>query len=367
MAQQEHLTALSKMALSASLGAFLAAQMLGNQVAKRKVAADASSSSSTSRLDCRRQWALVTGGATDHAGEVVIVPGDGDLSRTIFANLKGPAKLVMSATVSIELHWSDAAVQRITTAYATVPRAPDVSKGILDFMENECDFLCEHADGSFMDHLQFCYKYSSAHYKHYSPRVLFLHSILGVGTNVFPMKVDKEPKLRELLTEFEFKHVEAFPSILRLLYIRTFIDELTKNLPRIDKLERVTFHRVVDNKELSLTAEELWVHLNYQICHQLDFLPAGNWGALQGNTFLAIFCHLYDFLVASKKLVAEVNFDWSSREATGSGLPLTLGGLVMQYVPKEVTRTVAAKQMRQYSQAIGHSLDYSLHWLDSKL
>ena len=45
--------------------------------------------------------------------------------------------------------------------------------------------------GSFLDHLQFCFEYGSIHYKQHSPRVLYLHSIMGVGTNLFPMPMSK--------------------------------------------------------------------------------------------------------------------------------------------------------------------------------
>ena len=52
------------------------------------------------------------------------------------------------------------------------------------------------------------------HFKDHSPRVLLLHSILGVATNYFPMKQELLPKLQGMLTDFENTHVEAFPSIL---------------------------------------------------------------------------------------------------------------------------------------------------------
>jgi hypothetical protein len=53
--------------------------------------------------------------------------------------------------------------------------------------------------GSFLDHLQFCYEYSAAYFKQHSPRVLFLHSILGVGTNIFPMKKEDESTLSSMV------------------------------------------------------------------------------------------------------------------------------------------------------------------------
>merc|ERR1719387_3231119 len=196
-----------------------------------------------------------------------------------------------------------------------------------------------------MDHLQFCYEYGLAHYKAHSPRVLFLHSIMGVGTNVFPMTVDKEPKLQSMLTNDEYIHIQVFPSILRLLYTRKLLAELTSKLEHLENLKSITFHRVIDNKEMSLTASQLWVHLNYQVCHQLDFLPASNWMALENNTFLSVFRDLYNFLKAANKLEAEVNFDWTSGEKTNDGLPMSLGSLIIQNLPEGAAKKMAVKQM----------------------
>lgn len=373
------LLSLIKLLSSGSLGAYIMARILAKKVAKRRAIesyrvarrrlSSHGSQAETEKkvtdrgeLDCRRKWAIVTGGATDHAGEVCIVKADTDLSKTIFHNLTGIKEAVMSAAVAIELYWSEAALQRITAAFTKIPLAPDHNKGIIDFMENDCNFAMEHADGNFMDHLQFCFEYSNAHFKSHSPRVLFLHSILGVGTNYFPMQLEKEPKLKGMLTDDEFKHIEAFPSILRLLYMRTFIDDLTNNLHRIDKLKTISFHKVIDNKQLTLTANDLWVQLNYQVCHQLDFLPAANWGAMNGNNFLQVFLQLYGFLNSSGKLEATVNFDLSCGEQSGTGLPLTLGGFIMEYCPTVVVKKLAVKAMIEYSGAIGHSLNYTLEW-----
>ena len=106
--------------------------------------------------------------------------------------------------------WSDEAVGRIAAAYAAVPRAPLHDAPLLEFMATRCDFACEHADGSFMDHLQFCFEYSAAHYRGRSPRVLLLHSIYGTTTNVFPMRVEREAELRRLLTPFEFAQARLY-------------------------------------------------------------------------------------------------------------------------------------------------------------
>eukprot|EP00930_Biecheleria_cincta_P039932 TRINITY_DN27402_c0_g1_i1.p1 TRINITY_DN27402_c0_g1~~TRINITY_DN27402_c0_g1_i1.p1 ORF type:complete len:376 (+),score=71.53 TRINITY_DN27402_c0_g1_i1:95-1222(+) len=375
MAAPSALRGLLRLLLSGALGSYLALKLLGKRVAKKRAITNDQHPSThvgklplpkkvtdCGELDLRRKWAIVTGGGTDHAGEVCIVPGKQDLSQTIFKELTGVKAAAMKGAVCIELYWSDAAVQRITRCFAAIPRAPDHNQGILEFMETECNFAVEHADGSFMDHLQFCYEYGHAHYKQKSPRVLFLHSIMGVGTNVFPMTVDKEPKLRTMLTDEEYLHVQAFPSVLRLLYTRQLLAALTRHIERLDNLKSISFNRVLDNKAITLTASQFWVQLNYQICHQLDFLPASNWIALKSNAFLSVFIDLFNFLKASGKLEAELNFDLRSGETSNEGLPLTLGSLIAQATPEGLAKFLAIKQMKDNSKQIGHSLDYQLQW-----
>lgn len=58
-----------------------------------------------------------------------------------------------------------------------------------------------------MDHLNFVRDFSALHLPSESPRILFLHSICGVGTNIWPMKREQLPKLESLLDPGEFKHV----------------------------------------------------------------------------------------------------------------------------------------------------------------
>merc|ERR1719336_1828438 len=99
------------------------------------------------------------------------------------------------------------------------------------FMVEECDFNIEHADGSFLDHLQYCYEFSSVHMPNHSAMPMFLHSIMGVGTNLFPMKLEQKPRLAELVSTNDMAHIEAFPSVLRLLLSRPFTDELLAMSP----------------------------------------------------------------------------------------------------------------------------------------
>jgi hypothetical protein len=80
----------------------------------------------------------------------------------------------------------------------------------------------------------------------YSPRVLLLHSIMGVGSNFFPLRDDQLPKLRSLVTDFEYRQIEAFPTILRLVNAGPLIRELStmdkEALNRISKVSNGVRH-----------------------------------------------------------------------------------------------------------------------------
>lgn len=164
---------------------------------------------------------------------------------------------------------------------------PQVNQDILDFITNDCDFDCEHADGSFLDHLQFCYEYCHSHFPGSSPLVLFLHSIMGVGTNLFPMLLEQRPKLASLLTEHEMLHVESFPSVLRLLQTDLLPHLLNLSKKELATIDGIKFHRLIgpnmrelmhsDNAALFLGEQDFWTHLNYHLIHFLDFLPAHKW------------------------------------------------------------------------------------------
>jgi hypothetical protein len=127
----------------------------------------------------------------------------------------------------------------------------------------------EHADGSFMDHLLFCHDYCAVHFKGHSPRVLLLHSILGVGTNIFPIKTSQMPKLESLINPAEMMHIQAFPSVLRLMYAGLMASLEALPPHELADMKTVHFNRVIDNKAISLSALEFWEHLNFQLIHQV--------------------------------------------------------------------------------------------------
>ena len=126
-------------------------------------------------------------------------------------------------------------------------------------MKDDCDFDVEHADGSFLDHLYFCYEYTHHHLPSRSALVMLLHSILGTGTNTFAMTADKMSTLRTLVNDDEWLHISAFPSVLRLLYGLDLRRTLQANLDRLEQLKGVSFFRVIDNQQLSMDASGILV------------------------------------------------------------------------------------------------------------
>ena len=226
-----------------------------------------------STLDTRRKIYLARGGVSDLAPDCVVTKdADFDVEKSIFAILDEPIKS-MIADGQLKPYWSDRAVERTAREFAGVRRPPRPEEQwpkLIKFMAEECDFRVEHADGSFMDHLTFCHDYCAQYYPGASALPLFVHSIMGVGTNIFPMAASKIPQLRTLVTPDEFDHLQAFPSVLRILQNFTLLDELRAGLRKQARVRGLRFHRLIDNAPIELSAEQLWVSLpssHTALCH----------------------------------------------------------------------------------------------------
>jgi hypothetical protein len=299
----------------------------------------------------------------DHAGEVVLYPtASFDLDKTIFGAITSPLlRFFQKSKLGVNLYWSEAAAQRIRTRFLRLPKTPKWDKGVVDFIHNQCDFAMEHADGSFLDHLKFCHEYSHAHFPGQSPRVLLLHSIMGVGTNFFPMTIDKIPQLKNLLTSFEYRHIEMFPSMLRLYFygpLRYELESMSKE--QLASLTSIQCHRVIDNKVIQMNGENFWIQLNYHLIHLLDFLPAASWKLHAGDNFLDSFTALYGLLERAGKLFARVDFDASESSSMTEGQPNTLASMVRSWIPPSIQLHLAKRQIGGFSAEIGHSLEYTL-------
>ncbi len=326
------------------------------------------SASLKASLNHQRRAAITHGGAVDHAGRVTVERMVGfDMTRTIFGALTGVPKMFMTEKLAKEPVWHAADAAAVDEAYAAAEAAdpaPTIDQRLVDFMVSECDFSMEHADGTFLEHLVFCHDYAARHYPQHSPNVALLHSILGTATNTFAMEASKIPALNELLTEFEALHVEVFPSTLRLFYEGSFLDELEANLHRLDRLETLHLHRVIDNEPLSIDAENLWINLNFHLMHFVDFMPAANWSTHRADPLLQMFRRLSDLLDRAGKREATVDVTFPTDKVDPVGEDRTLFGRISGLLPASVTIKLARKSILEYSEAAGHDLSYRIDWAD---
>lgn len=315
----------------------------------------------------QRKAAIAHGGALDHAGSVAVEPiADFDLDRTIFQTLEGrAARYVIRKRIAKDVRWFVEDATRVQAAYdriAATRSLPEVSPELSRFLVTECDFDVEHADGSFLDHLYFCFEYSVLHYPERSPLVMLLHSILGTGTNTFAMEARKIPALRELMTPFEWTQTEAFPSVLRLLYAGELRRELRDNLHRADRLSEIRFRRVIDNAPIVMSGEDFWIALNYQLIHLVDFMPVANWSTHQNDTSYILFRDLFDLLERAKKLDARVRYSPPKTARRRVGEHLGVGGWLTTRIPVRLSEKMAGESVKRFSARIGHDVDYALAW-----
>ena len=315
----------------------------------------------------QRKAALAHGGALDHRGAVAVLPiPNFDLGRTIFQTLEGKAaRYVIQKRIAKDVRWFVDDAKRVEAAYEALSGKgplPDVSPELMQFLVEECDFDVEHADGSFLDHLYFCFEYGVRHYPERSPLVLLLHSILGTGTNTFAMDKSKIPRLRSLMSPFDWTHVEAFPSMLRLLYAGEIRDELRANMRRPDAIREVSFRRVIDNEPIVMTGEDFWIALNYQLIHLVDFMPVANWSTHMNDTSFIVLRDLYDLLEGTGKLEARVKYVPPSGSASSTGEQLGVGGWLTTRIPVGLSEKMASASVKKFSERIGHDVSYRITW-----
>ena len=92
----------------------------------------------------------------------------------------------------------------------------------------------------------------------------------------------------------------SFKRIRRLLRLGRLRDTLTRtkvtplglraNMHRLDKLDGIRFHRVIDNAPLEMSAKDFWIHLNFQLIHLPDI---GAYLSLQPLDSLIFDFHLF--------------------------------------------------------------------------
>lgn len=316
-----------------------------------------------------RQAILAAGGPLDLRGHVYIeaIPNF-DLDQTIFRTLEGRLpRFFVQSRIAKTLRFPADKAQSIQNNYRALGQqnplpAPDPA--LLQFLVDRADFDVEHADGSFLDHLYFSYEYGHRYFPQHSPLVLFLHSILGTGTNTFALGVEHLEELKCHLSAFEWRQIEAFPSILRLLFDQPLRQELRQKLHRWPKLKAIHCHRVIDNAPITLSADDLWIALQYQLIHFIDFLPAANWSAHRADQSFILFRDLYDLLQKGNQLSAHINYQPYDPHADRKVIGETggLGLWIHTHIPPSIIEKQTATSVRKFSAKIGHKLDYELLW-----
>ena len=191
---------------------------------------------------------------------------------------------------------------------------------------------------------------------------MLLHSILGTGTNTFAMTADKIPALQALVSADEWAHIEAFPSVLRLLYAGGLREELRDRLNQLDELAGIRMRRVIDNAPIELSAEQFFVQLNYQLIHLVDFMPVANWSAHRGDTSFIIFRDLFDLLEQTGRREFALDYRPPSGARRLAGESTSLVGWLATRIPVSVAERMAAKSVQTFSTRIGHDLSYELLW-----
>lgn len=111
-----------------------------------------------------------------------------------------------------------------------------------------------------------------------------------------------------------------------------------------------------------LDAESLWVQLNYQLMHFVDFMPPANWGIRRADPLLQQFRQLSTFLDRAGRRRAKVDVTFPEAPSLPIGERPTIVGTIANLLPPSLTMKLARKSIREYSGRIGHSLDYRLDW-----
>jgi len=269
------------------------------------------SGNSGDTLGVHRQAVISAAELIDFSADCIIVQDDEfDLNATVYKKVELPeVRNTLKRAHGIRVFWSNEARARYRQEYAKVPQAPSPNAALMNFLKEDCDLSLEKADRSVMEHLNFCYEYGINHMKNHSAVPLLLHSAMGGWTDDFPLPLDKVSKLKALVTPEEFAQIQAFPSILRLLHDFTLSDTLFYRFADLARLRSLSCQRVLDNTPLEISADQLWVALNYQLIHALDFMPLVDWSDKVADAHFQQVRLLYGLLAKTGKLYLKLNLD----------------------------------------------------------
>jgi len=310
----------------------------------------------------KRKASVVNAGPVDHAGELML-----QSTKTAVASPVDRSTGVLPSSIDTyitymqrKITWKQEASALIMKSFDTLPQRNNNNETLMNFMM-KCDCLDQpHGTGeTFMRHLQVCHDIAYFHYPFESPRVLLMHSFYGFGgVNYFPMpSYTLDSVLPSLLTPREYLHVQAFPSLQRML--DPLLTELSAHLSSLHEVMSITFSRLPDNKKLAMTVEDLWTALNYQLIHLIDFFPVQCWAI--ANTlesedyFVTTFSRLHGLLNSTGQLRARIGLSRSlNANASCPSAPAALRE------GRDLFLLQFQKPLAEVSAAIGHDAGFRL-------
>ena len=124
-------------------------------------------------------------------------------------------------------------------------------------------------------------------------------------------------------------------------------------------------YRVIDNARITLSAQDFWTQLNYQLIHLIDFLPVSNWSAHANDTAFIIFRDLYALLDETGRLDTQLSYSPATTGTAIQGESQSLGAKIVDMLPVKLSEKMAAKSVRRFSERIGHTMDYEVVWTES--
>lgn len=172
-----------------------------------------------------------------------------------------------------------------------------------------------------------------------------------------------DPKLIAFMKDecdFDWRHVEAFPSVLHLLYGTDLLTVLGGDSAKIGGFKRIKFHRLIDNAPITMSAEDFWIELNYQVIHLTDFISVSNWPAHSNDSSFILFRKLYKSLTESGKLEAKISCAAPPMFAPVKNEQLLVTGWLLTLMPTALGEWMTAQSIRKFSEKIGHDMKYEL-------
>jgi hypothetical protein len=99
----------------------------------------------------QRKAAIVAGGIADHSDKVQVKPIENfDLNRTIFNTLEGAVpRMVVQTRIAKDVRWQDEVARALDAEYekkSAQKKLPPIDPKLIAFMKDECDFDWRHVE-----------------------------------------------------------------------------------------------------------------------------------------------------------------------------------------------------------------------------